>query len=276
MIERQTDISGAMVFWTLQPTPLQAIKEVLEYAGFGGCVPNPRTDQSALHNSIKDVYGTKDKVIVSHKKPKRNGVELVDIQRDVAVNSYVTNFCAKVVDDVVKTEYGYADDYKLTEEFLKHKAVLTSGAVGQALAAVIAKMDGMKGFDRSGVYYVPEHWLARWKEIATAVEGCREGNRITTVRTVMDADAARAIRDVLTKEVQEQASQLLDDVSKGTLNENRLNVRAQQAQELVCRIDLYSNILGEGLEGLKNVAMLAKSAAAAAVMQDFASAGVCA
>jgi hypothetical protein len=92
----------------------------------------------------------------------------------------------------------------------------------------------------------------------------------------MDADAARAIRDVLTKEVQEQASQLLDDVAKGTLNENRLNVRAQQAQELVCRIDLYSNILGEGLEGLKNVAMLAKSAAAAAVMQDFASAGVCA
>jgi hypothetical protein len=126
------------------------------------------------------------------------------------------------------------------------------------------------------VYYIPEHWLARWKELATAVEGCREGNRITTVRTVMDADAARAIRDVLTKEVQEQASQLLDDVAKGTLNENRLNVRAQQAQELVCRIDLYSNILGEGLEGLKNVAMLAKSAAAAAVMQDFASAGVCA
>jgi hypothetical protein len=275
MIERQTDISGAMVFWTLQPTPLQAIKEVLEYAGFGGCVPNPRTDQSALHNSIKDVYGTKDKVIVSHKKPRTNGVELVNIERDVSVNNYVTNFSAKVTDGAVKTEYGYADDYKLTEEFLKHKAVLTSGAVGQALSAVIAKMDGMKGFDRSGVYYVPEHWLVRWKELATAVEGCQEGNRITTVRTVIDADAARAIRDVLTKEVQEQASQLLDDVAKGTLNENRLNVRAQQAQELICRIDLYSNILGEGLEGLKNVALLAKSAAAAAVMQDFAQAGVC-
>jgi hypothetical protein len=275
MIERQTDISGAMVFWTLQPTPLQAIKEVLEYAGFGSCVPNPRTDQSALHNSIKDVYGTKDKVIVSHKKPRTNGVELVNIERDVSVNNYVTNFSAKVTDGAVKTEYGYADDYKLTEEFLKHKAVLTSGAVGQALSAVIAKMDGMKGFDRSGVYYVPEHWLVRWKELATAVEGCQEGNRITTVRTVIDADAARAIRDVLTKEVQEQASQLLDDVAKGTLNENRLNVRAQQAQELICRIDLYSNILGEGLEGLKNVALLAKSAAAAAVMQDFAQAGVC-
>jgi hypothetical protein len=141
-----------------------------------------RADQSALHNSIKDVYGTKDKVIVSHKKPKRNGVELVDIQRDADVNGYVTNFCAKVVDNSVKAGYGYADEYKLTEEFLKYKAVLTSGAVGQALAGVIAKMDGMKGFDRSGVYYIPEQWLKQWKELAMAVEGRQEGNRITTTR----------------------------------------------------------------------------------------------
>jgi hypothetical protein len=66
----------------------------------------------------------------------------------------------------------------------------------------------------------------------------------------------------------------LDDVSKGTLNDTQLQLRASQAQELVDRVNLYSNILNEGLEGLKNVAQLANGAAAAAVMQDFAASGI--
>ena len=43
---------------------------------------------------------------------------------------------------------------------------------------------------------------------------------------------------------------------------------------LVDRVTLYSSILNEGLEGLKSVAQLANGAAAAAVMQDFAAAGI--
>ena len=74
--------------------------------------------------------------------------------------------------------------------------------------------------------------------------------------------------------MQVQALQLLDDVSKGTLNDDQLHVRGEQATALVERVALYSDILGEALAGLKNVAMLAKSAAGAAAMQDFAQAGV--
>ena len=66
----------------------------------------------------------------------------------------------------------------------------------------------------------------------------------------------------------------MDDVSKGTLNDTQLQLRARQAQELVDRVTLYSSILNEGLEGLKSVAQLANGAAAAAVMQDFAAAGI--
>jgi len=273
MIESTYDISGAIVFWSLQPTPYQAVKEVFDRLGYAGCMPNVRTDQSALENSIKVVYDTKNRAVVSRKEPRTNGVELVEIERDTDRNHYTTSFGAKVVEGRVKADYGYADEYKLTNEFLKCKAVLTSTAVGMALAAIVAKMDGMKGFNKAGVYYVPEHWLREWRVLAEAVEGCREGNKITAIRTAMDAGTARAIRDVLTEEVQEQTAQLLDDVSKGTLNDGQLHVRAERAQALVDRIGLYSSILNDGLEGLKNVAALAQGAAAAAVMQDF-SAGV--
>jgi predicted DNA-binding protein (UPF0251 family) len=274
MIEREYDISGAIVFWSLQPTPYEAVREVFERMGYADCVPNPRTDQSALENSIKAVYGMKNKAVVSRKQPKRNGVELVNIERDTLRNSYVTNFGAKVVAGQVKADYGYADEYRLTEEFLKCKAVLTSTAVGQALTAVLAQMDGMRGFDKPGIHYIPEHWLKQWKELAELVEGCQQGNKITTVRAAMDEGTARAIRDALTKEVQEQAAKLLDDVSKGTLSDAQLQNRAKHAQALVDRVNLYSSILNEGLEGLKSVAQLANGAAAAAAMQDFAAAGI--
>ena len=176
----------------------------------------------------------------------------------------------------VKADYGFADECALTEEFLKLKARLTTTAVGQALVAVLEKMDGMTGL-KPGVYYIPEHHLKRWKELAERVEGCQEGNKITTARVAMDEGTARTIRDTLTQEVQEKAAKLLDDVSKGTLNDAQLQSRAKEAQALVDRVTLYSSILNEGLEGLKSVAQLANGAAAAAVMQDFAAGiGMCA
>jgi hypothetical protein len=273
MTEKEYDISGAIVFWSLQPTPYQAIREVFQKMGYAECVPNPRTDQSALENSIKVIYGTKNRAVVSRKQPKRNGVELVNIERSTDCNGYVTNFGAKVVNSQVKADHGYADEYRLTEEFLRQKAKLTSTAVGQALVAVLAKMDGMTGL-KPGVFYIPEYHLKRWKELAELVEGCQEGNKITTARVAMDEGTARTIRDTLTREVHEQAAKLLDDVSKGTLNDTQLQLRARQAQELVDRVNLYSSILNEGLEGLKSVAQLANGAAMAAVMQDFAAAGI--
>ena len=276
MIEKEYDISGAIVFWSLQPTPYQAIREVFERMGYADCVPNPRTDQSALENSIRAVYGTRNKTIVSRKQPKRNGVELVNIERSTQRNGYVTNFGARVLGSRVKADYGFADESALTEEFLKLKARLTTTAVGQALVAVLEKMDGMTGL-KPGVYYIPEHHLKRWKELAERVEGCQEGNKITTARVAMDEGTARTIRDTLTQEVQEKAAKLLDDVSKGTLNDAQLQSRAKEAQALVDRVTLYSSILNEGLEGLKSVAQLANGAAAAAVMQDFAAGiGMCA
>ena len=79
--------------------------------GYADCVPNPRTDQSALENSIKAVYGTKNKAVVSRKQPKRNGVELVNIERSTVRNGYVTNFGAKVVGGRVKADYGFANEF---------------------------------------------------------------------------------------------------------------------------------------------------------------------
>jgi PleD family two-component response regulator len=125
-----------------------------------------------------------------------------------------------------------------------------------------------------GVYYVPEHQLGTWRRLSEGVEQCQEGNVISTIRAAMDEGTARAVRDALTRQVQEEATKLVDDVSKGTLGADGIRRRAEQAQTLIERVDLYSSILNDGLTGLKNVAALAKQTAMAYVMQDMA--GVCA
>ena len=81
MHDKTFDVSGAITFWSLQPTSLQAVTDLFGKLGFSDCVPNPRTDISALEHSIKEVYGTKNKAVVSRKQPKRHGVELVDIEQ---------------------------------------------------------------------------------------------------------------------------------------------------------------------------------------------------
>jgi ribonuclease HI len=139
---------------------------------------------------------------------------------------------------------------------------------------VLERMDGIHSFCKAGIHYVPGHCLQEWKGLAKALKVCEEGNEITVAEVAMHEGTARAVRDALTKRVNDEALQLLDDVSKGTLNDDQLHVRAERAQELVRQVDLYSSILHEGLEGLKNVAALAQGAAMGAVMQDFAAAGL--
>ena len=125
------------------------------------------------------------------------------------------------------------------------------------------------------MYYIPEHHLKRWKELAERVEGCQEGNKITTARAAMDEGTARTIRDTLTREVHEKAAKLVDDVSKGTLNDTQLQTPGRAGPSPGgAGGSLQSSILNEGLEGLKSVAQLANGAAAAAVMQDFAASGI--
>ena len=85
--------------------------------------------------------------------------------------------------------------------------------------------------------------------MAERVEGCQEGNKITTVRAAMDEGTARAIRDTLTQEVQEKAAKLLDDVSKGTLNDAQLQSPGRQSQALVDRVNLYIRSSTRGWRG---------------------------
>jgi hypothetical protein len=276
MNEQTGKISGAITYWVLEPTPYDAARAVFEDMGYGKCMPNPRTDHSALTNSIKEVYGTKNRVIVSRKKSKQNGVELVDIGRETDHNSYQTHFGAKVVGGYngtpgqVRTDYGYANDDLLTEQFLKSKAMLTASALSNALAAVLAIMDQAKGVGKAGIFYVPEDSLDAWKALAKRIEGCSSGNRITTWRAVMDEEAVDTINAALTKEVLAKSNQLLEDIHRGTLKDEQLESRREQAEALMSKVDRYADILGLSQAGLKEVVGLVQSAAAAAIMQDFA------
>ena len=131
MIARNFGVSGAQVGYKVDPTPYNAFKTVLIEEGFGAYVPNPRSDHSALVSVTAKVAG-KDCKVIPRKKSKVNGVEVVRVDKhEHYANDYATELHTKVVGTSVHTDNGKDD--RMTEEFRRTKAVLTSGAVGSAL-----------------------------------------------------------------------------------------------------------------------------------------------
>ena len=278
-MQRSFPVSGGKVGFKVDPTPFQSFKTVLEEEGFGKYVPNPRTDHSALVAVTRQAAG-KDCKVIPRKKPKVNGVEVVKVDKhETLSNEYTTEMHTKVFNNRIHTDYGH--DGKLTEEFLKTKAVLTAGAIGKALKEILCEeLHGLTDFDSRRIY-VPEVYMPQWNALAARLFGRYddEGNLVaegicggTYVVDKVEINAAtiRQIKTALESRINEQAVGILMDVSKGTLNKDQLAKRAEKGQDLLAEVKLYSEVLQETLEGLQKTAESVTGMAAAAAFADLA------
>ena len=136
-------MSGAIVFWSLQPTPYQALLEALETKGYGRVCPTcGRISPPWRMPSSPTMARRTRPSSAARAQAERRGVG-----RDRAGHAAERlhhQLRRQGGRRPVKADFGYADECKLTEEFLKLKARLTTSAVSQALAAVLERMDGMR------------------------------------------------------------------------------------------------------------------------------------
>ena len=192
---------------------------------------------------------------VPRKKSRINGVELVAVERDTVHNSYTTSFGARVVGKRVQSDYGYADDYTLTDEFLKSKAVLTSTAMGNALKAVIDRLRRADGLRRPGIDHTSPRIAcgsgSRWPAaIDGAIDAGNQRSRAIGWRS--DANTAKAVQAGAGGGSHGRGETAGLD---GTLNEGHLDdaagahVRAERAQALLDKIEVHPAILSDGRRG---------------------------
>lgn len=265
--------TASVVTWTPTPTNYEQVRSLLEQHGFRHCVPNPRTDVSALEGGLKGALKGRDRMVKARRKPQLNGVELVQVDRGV-VNTYQRVAGARVVEDEVYLDGEHLPDSDLTKAFLASKAKLTSNAVSKALVGVIRSLYGYPLRDGGAVYIVPAEGSETLTAIGDGLAAIDPGNQIVVGRLVMDARTVSQAKERLEKEIIGKAAALIEEIGKGTLHQDGIERRSHEATELLASVDIYEQVLNESLEGLKNAAKLAKQAAVAASYQRMGSLSV--
>jgi hypothetical protein len=266
MLEQTIRVSGATVSWSLTPTNREALWQVYTAHGFEHLLPPETSDRSALKGAMEDLKG-KDQLVQALKTPSKNGYEVVNVERDVRHNHYTNNFSAWLSDGQVQTGYGYADTTRLQERFIYRKGLLAPSAVSESLKSIVLKMDAVTVYP--GTYWVPQHALSRWQALARDVEQLGEGqNRLRQLTTVMDEHTAREVRDALIAELNKAATTIAEEVATGTLGDEALENRKDQAMALHRRIEQYEGILDETLEQLHATVEAVQQVATLATLQS--------
>ena len=267
MVNLSLEVTGGVVFWSCKASNRDLIAELFRIHGLDDCIPPAPTDAAALKSAIVVQHGGKDKTVQAHKKKDSNGYELVRIERDSQKNGYVVDFCAKVADGHVTTFGGLVDRFKLQEEFNRQKHVVTGAEAGAALVAVLARLNAVRLTDRGGVYWIPQESVAKWTELAPAFEKCSVDGEssVHMMTTVMSEHTIRAVKQQLTDEVQSAAGKLIEEIAANNLGDDALQNRKAKAKLLHERVTLYSQILGDALQTLQDVVLVAETAAASAM-----------
>lgn len=272
--------NGAMTFWTAGVTHRESLYVQIDALGLAQFMPPVRSDADCLKSAMRDYCALEaeearkdskdklpDKLVQSLKRPKKNGFQVLDIERREDDNDYCKSYGCRVDDKgQVSVTRGYADQRSLQKFYGEHKRLLTGGAVSAALAN-IAK-DHLGGtMLKSGLYWIPEDNRRNWSDVskafaAAAVDG---DTAVTELRYLMDEAGVNAIKDAIIDEVVAASAKLQDEVATGDLGTGALTTRQFAAAALHARVSKYEAILGEALTALHETVRVAEEAAASAI-----------
>jgi hypothetical protein len=268
MIENPLRIGGAVTFWTIgELTVRDLLRDGLEAAGFGTCVPEPRPPAGALKDALQQVLGGPTTLIRPLKS--RDGFCVIQEQRGDQVNTYQHSLLARIDAALQITLIPYDERARpIVDAYNAHLGMLRAPQVSAALVDILDRLGGTRLRPSGAIYWLPAAHLPAWQQVAQAVElaGFGRLNAVYVLRHQMDQDAIRAVRDAIVAEVTGEAARIDQEVSAGALGERALEHRKAQAEELRRKILQYEDILGLGLQSLHQAVDQAEGAACKAVL----------
>lgn len=253
MIDRSMSMSGCSSFWTLAPySSRQELHSRLKAIGWEVFAPAQRNPSACLKDALEKVF--RNPRVLVRPNHDRNGWCVVNESREPGMNRYTQELHA-VVDDNHQVTYDQPHHEAVSgvsAAYRDYLGLLPAATVGGAMVKILKAMNAVTLRDSGGVY-----WLSgvdEWKRVAEAVEGSARGGKsnVYLMRTAMDAEAAKAIRDSLAAEVLKEASLLHADISSGELGEKALENRVETCKALHTKVREYESILSTGLDHLHN------------------------
>lgn len=263
---------GVMTYWAAGDTERAKLIPTMNDLGLADYVPEQRSDSDALKAAIRDYCkenssGEKrDKLVQGLKKPKRNGFQVLEVERREDDNDYNKSFGAKVEDGRVIVTRGCADDYTLQKTFERLKGISTGSSVSAMLAEIATRRFGATMLGPR-LWWIPDEHVQEWRNIADRVSDiAMDGDTaVTSLTYLMDDNGVEAIKDAIIDEVFEIAEKLKKEIADNDLGRTALTSRQIVAASLHARVSKYEAILGEALTALHQVVQTAEEAAASAI-----------
>lgn len=275
MNRRESSASGGICYWNASLTSKAEIDRRFGAIGLASFAPKERTDHSALAQACLEYAGKRDTAVEKHKHPGKNGLSVINIERDDDMVHFTTSFGAKIVEGRVVTGRGYANESKLQTLFEQHKRVVTGSALGSSLVRLaLHHLKGVSLKDSGGLYWIPETAMAEWDSITDAVErSALDGNKSTcyTLRTLMDEKATIAVKDAIISEINASLDALNAEIATGELGDEALTNRKKAANALHARCAMYEGILSEAMPTLHQAITQTEIAATTAALQALGS-----
>lgn len=269
MREQAIELGGAVVYWSLAEwTDRARLHDGFATAGFAAHVPDARPLAAVLRDALKEAAGGPG--VLVRPLRTRDGFAVVEERRGEAANAYRQTLAARVAAGgslEFDPEDGRAPAVRAA--FERRRGLLRAARVSAALVGVLEGLGGTRLRPGGSVYWVPPHRIDDWLPAAQAAEaaGLGRGSATYVLRHRLDADAVRAVRDVLVAEVEAEAARIEAEVLAGDLGAKALTTRRARAEELRGKILLYEDLLDVGLGALRAAVDRAdRAAAAAAVM----------
>ncbi len=257
-------IDHVLTFWTSAAfTYLDKFVGYLKAAGFGDCVPEPRTPLAALKSALEEQFPSRDWRVEILKG--RTAYEIIRIERGEDRNEY--RHCYKVEINeqggVLLNPFDMKMATEIVATFNTHLGLVTPASVTRSLIAILAGLHGNRLREDGGLYGLPQAGMERWLLAAQAAElsSARGKCKVYLVPHHIDEHSVRAIRDAIVREVEGEAHRMLDEVRDGELGARALQHRSEHCALLREKIKVYEELLNEGLTGLSAAVNKADEAA---------------
>ena len=260
------DVCGAIVFWRLSGEA-KAVQLAMEWNKQGldpTDLPSLPSPEVALHRAMNEVKAQRTLV-----RPLRAGKWAVVVERvgpeDTLTHDTVLTVNLNKADELAEYSNPAHDAVQsIDSAFHQHLAKLSQADVSSWLSKMVR--DQLKATplrDSGGVYFVPKDSVETYQAMARALSTAT-GHMLYTIPALRSDDAVNAVTDAISREVEDSAASMDEEVGSGGLGERALATRGERAEQLLEKVAEYEELLGRSLGKLRsNVKGLKRNVATA-------------
>ncbi len=248
------DIAGATTWWSLSGEADRTQLEVEAKVRGIGRKPRLIEPETALGRAVATLRG-KRRII----RPIRRGKwavveEELDITKEKLRHWEGPTVELDKVGRAVLTNATPEEAQQVRETYSRGLDILDVNDISDWLLRCVEDLGGIALRKGGGIYYVPPSGMKTWRLVIDALSVVAPACSVYCPPTVrMTKDAARALIDSLTTDIEERAESVTADVLSGDLGVRALDNRAERSRELLSKVSEYENLLGTRLERLRNV-----------------------